>query len=321
MILGAAYMLVLYRRVAFGKVTREDLRGAARPLAAGVRRVRAARARHALDGRLPAILPRRVRGERRRPGAAPRGGAQRRAPGRDCKPPCPGPSRCPRSCSPCAGLVILAVGVIPKRDTFFPASMAVVGALLLTGVLVLGQEEGTAFGGQYVADGFSAFMKLLVAARRRARRCCSRSTGTRSEGLGRFEFSVLVLYATLGGMVMVSANDLMATLSRAGAAVPAALRHRRLPPRRRALGRGGAEVLRARRARLGPAALRRVADLRLRRHHQFRPPRRRADRRASRPRPASWSASSSSSRRSPSRSPPCPSTCGRRTSTRARRRR
>src|SRR3712207_5816003 len=31
------------------------------------------------------------------------------------------------------------------------------------------------------------------------------------EGLGRFEFSVLVLYATLGGMVMVSANDLMTT--------------------------------------------------------------------------------------------------------------
>ena len=61
-----------------------------------------------------------------------------------------------------SGLVILAVGVLPKRDTFFPSSMAVVGALLLAGVLVLGQEDGTAFGGQYVSDSFSSFMKLLV---------------------------------------------------------------------------------------------------------------------------------------------------------------
>ena len=31
MILGAAYMLYLYRRVAFGRITKDDLRGAARP--------------------------------------------------------------------------------------------------------------------------------------------------------------------------------------------------------------------------------------------------------------------------------------------------
>jgi len=109
-----------------------------------------------------------------------------------------------------AGLVILAGGVLPKRDTFFPASMAVVGALLLTAVLVIGQEEGTAFGGQYVSDSFSSFMKLLT--------ILSGALGlllaldwNEKEGLGRFEFSVLVLYATLGGMVMVSANDLMTT--------------------------------------------------------------------------------------------------------------
>jgi NADH-quinone oxidoreductase subunit N len=109
-----------------------------------------------------------------------------------------------------AGLFILAVGVIPKRDTFFPASMAVVGALLLTGVLVLGQEEGTAFGGQYVADGFSSFMKLLVVLGG-ALGLLLALDWNEKQGLGRFEFSVLVLYATLGGMVMVSANDLMAT--------------------------------------------------------------------------------------------------------------
>ena len=87
--------------------------------------------------------------------------------------------------------------------------MAVVGALLLTAVLVLGQEEGTAFGGQYVADGFSAFMKLLTVLGG-ALGLLLALDWNEKEGLGRFEFSVLVLYATLGGMVMVSANDLMA---------------------------------------------------------------------------------------------------------------
>jgi NADH-quinone oxidoreductase subunit N len=109
-----------------------------------------------------------------------------------------------------AGLVILAAGVLPKRDTFFPVSMAVVGALLLSAVLVLGQEEGTAFGGQYVADGFSAFMKLLTILGG-ALGLLLALDWNEKEGLGRFEFSVLVLYATLGGMVMVSANDLMTT--------------------------------------------------------------------------------------------------------------
>ena len=106
-----------------------------------------------------------------------------------------------------SGLVILAAGVLPKRDTFFPSSMAVVGALLLAGVLVLGQEEGTAFGGQYISDGF---MKLLVLLGGALGLLLALDWNER-EGLDRFEFPVLVLYATLGGMVMVSANDLMAT--------------------------------------------------------------------------------------------------------------
>ena len=44
------------------------------------------------------------------------------------------------------------------------ATMLVLGAFLLAGVLVLAQGEGTAFSGQYVADAFSGFMKLLALA-------------------------------------------------------------------------------------------------------------------------------------------------------------
>ena len=63
-----------------------------------------------------------------------------------------------------SGLAILLFGVMPKRDTTFACTMLVLGAFLVTGVLVIAQAEGTAFGGQYVADDFSTFMKLLALA-------------------------------------------------------------------------------------------------------------------------------------------------------------
>jgi NADH-quinone oxidoreductase subunit N len=109
----------------------------------------------------------------------------------------------------CCGLVILVIGVLPKRDPFFPAAMAVIGALLLTGVLVLGQPEGTALGGHYVADSFGGFMKLLALTGGALGLLLALDFNER-EGLARFEYPVLVLLATLGAMVMISANDLMA---------------------------------------------------------------------------------------------------------------
>ncbi|MDB5412381.1 MAG: NADH-quinone oxidoreductase subunit [Rubritepida sp.] len=106
------------------------------------------------------------------------------------------------------GLAILLFGVIPKRDMTFPCTMAVIGAFLVTGVLVLGQNEGTAFGGQYVADDFSAFMKLLTLAAA-ALSLLLALDWNQKEKLSRFEFPVLVLFATVGMMAMISANDLM----------------------------------------------------------------------------------------------------------------
>ncbi|HZF77572.1 MAG TPA: NADH-quinone oxidoreductase subunit NuoN [Acetobacteraceae bacterium] len=107
-----------------------------------------------------------------------------------------------------AGLIILLVGVMPKRDAFFPCSMAVIGALVVAAVLVLGQSEGTAFMGQYVADGFSRFAKLLILLGAALGLVLALDFNEK-ERLARFEFPVLVLFATLGMMVMVSANDLM----------------------------------------------------------------------------------------------------------------
>jgi NADH-quinone oxidoreductase subunit N len=107
-----------------------------------------------------------------------------------------------------AGLLILLGGVIPKKESFFPVSMAVIGALVLAAVLVLGQGEGTAFLGQYVADDFSRFAKLLILLGAAVGLLIALDFNEKA-GLGRFEYPVLMLFATLGMMVMVSANDLM----------------------------------------------------------------------------------------------------------------
>ncbi len=107
-----------------------------------------------------------------------------------------------------AGLLILLGGVIPKKETFFPVSMAVIGALVLTAALVLGQGEGTAFLGQYVSDAFSRFAKILILLGAALGLTLALDFNERA-GIARFEFGLLMLFATLGMMVMVSANDLM----------------------------------------------------------------------------------------------------------------
>ncbi len=106
------------------------------------------------------------------------------------------------------GLAILVGGVVPRRDTTFPVTIATLGALVLAAALTLAQGEGTAFAGQYVADGFSTFMKLLAILGAALGLVLAMDWNAR-EGIARFEFPVLVLFATVGMMVMISANDLM----------------------------------------------------------------------------------------------------------------
>jgi NADH-quinone oxidoreductase subunit N len=107
-----------------------------------------------------------------------------------------------------SGLAILIFGVLPRRDTTFACTMLVLGAFLLAGVMVLAQADGTAFGGQYVSDAFARFMKILALGGA-ALGLLLALDWNRAERLSRFEFPVLVLFATLGMLVMISANDLM----------------------------------------------------------------------------------------------------------------
>ncbi|WP_191085482.1 NADH-quinone oxidoreductase subunit NuoN [Roseococcus microcysteis] len=107
-----------------------------------------------------------------------------------------------------SGLAILVAGVLPRRDMTFPCTMMVLGAFLLAGAFVLAQPDGMAFAGQYISDAFARFMKVLVLAGA-ALALLLALDWNRAEGLSRFEYPVLVLFATLGMMVMISANDLM----------------------------------------------------------------------------------------------------------------
>ena len=110
----------------------------------------------------------------------------------------------------CSAMVLLMLGVFRGNDsTRFVLWMAV-GVILVTfsWLLNLPAQEVTAFGGLFVTDGFGRFMKLLVLLG--AGLTIAMSIGyIEREQMARFEFPVLMLFATLGMMMMVSANDLM----------------------------------------------------------------------------------------------------------------
>jgi len=83
-------------------------------------------------------------------------------------------------------------------------------ALLLTAVLVLtrGDERVVTFNGLFVVDGFAIFTKTLCLVASALAILLSQDYLER-EHLNRFEFPVLVMFATLGMMLMISASDLI----------------------------------------------------------------------------------------------------------------
>jgi NADH-quinone oxidoreductase subunit N len=113
----------------------------------------------------------------------------------------------------CAGMALLMLGVIrPESDREAETvGWLAIGALILAAWLVLNQPSGrqTLFDGSFVVDGFARFMKVLTFA---ASACAlflsfDYMREMRSQ---KFEYPVLVLLATAGMGMMISANDLIA---------------------------------------------------------------------------------------------------------------
>ena len=107
-----------------------------------------------------------------------------------------------------SGMGILVFGVLNKRDTFQICSMLTVGALLLAAVLVMTATVGSGFNGLFTNDAFSLFTKLLVLTAAALGVVVSLDYNEHAN-LRRFEFPVLMLYASVGMMLMVSATSMM----------------------------------------------------------------------------------------------------------------
>jgi len=109
-----------------------------------------------------------------------------------------------------AGMALLMLGVfMGDRSTRLVSYLSAL-ALVIAGVLVLTGEEGrTAFAGLFVVDDFAVFMKVLVLASAAIGIVMSIGFLER-EQIARFEYPVLLVLATLGMLMMISANDLIA---------------------------------------------------------------------------------------------------------------
>jgi NADH-quinone oxidoreductase subunit N len=92
------------------------------------------------------------------------------------------------------------------------ANWLAIVALALTLLLVVtiaARAAGETFGGMFVVDRFALFFKVFVLIAAGLSLFIAQDYLERV-GMARFEFAVLVLFATIGMMLMISANDLIA---------------------------------------------------------------------------------------------------------------
>ena len=106
------------------------------------------------------------------------------------------------------GMGILLFGVLHKGPNFQLCSMLTIGALVVAAGLVLIGHPGLGYSGLSVSDSYSRFVKLLVLASSILGVVMSLDYNEH-EDLRRFEFPVLMLFATIGMMIMASASNMM----------------------------------------------------------------------------------------------------------------
>ena len=107
-------------------------------------------------------------------------------------------------------MALLMIGVFSgERANTTVTGLAIALLIGVGGWMLVFTGEGEAFGGAFVNDPFSRFMKLLTLGGSVV--TLAMSVGfARQEGFDKFEFPVLVVLATLGMLLMVSANDMIA---------------------------------------------------------------------------------------------------------------
>ncbi len=108
------------------------------------------------------------------------------------------------------GMALLMFGVFRGDKSTRTVSWLAVLIFLAAAVVIIQQpgERMLAFGSTFVVDAFSKFVKILVLLGSSIALIMSQGF-IRSEKIERFEFPILVVFATLGMCMMVSANDLI----------------------------------------------------------------------------------------------------------------
>ncbi|CAN7229931.1 NADH-quinone oxidoreductase subunit NuoN [Bosea sp. LjRoot90] len=106
-------------------------------------------------------------------------------------------------------IAMVLYGAIQGERSTRTLEIAALALLALALVLVLrGEGKVVTFNGAFIADGFSRFMKVLTLIGAAAAIVLS-ADFLRRDGAMRFEFPILIVLATIGMMMMISANDLI----------------------------------------------------------------------------------------------------------------
>ncbi len=108
-------------------------------------------------------------------------------------------------------LAALMLGVFARRDAFRLVTSLAVALLAITLLMVWwvsGEGKVTAFGGGFVVDDFARTMKSLAIIGSAVAIVLSHRFLLRND-MAKFEYSILILLATLGMLLMISANDLI----------------------------------------------------------------------------------------------------------------
>ena len=110
-----------------------------------------------------------------------------------------------------ASMALLLVGVFRGESFARSVTWLAVAVLVIAGVLVAAEPDlrFVAFNGLFIADPFAGYAKILILLGTALSLVMSIGYNER-ERIERCEFPVLILLATLGMMLMVSANDLIA---------------------------------------------------------------------------------------------------------------
>ncbi len=121
------------------------------------------------------------------------------------------------SLTPLAVELLLAVGAMAllmfgvfTGERSAPTITGIAVALLAVGVLMLAvmDNNGTTFEGAFIMDPFARFMKILTLIGSGV--AITMSVGyARAERFERFEYPILIILATLGMLMMISANDMI----------------------------------------------------------------------------------------------------------------